>query len=44
MIDADKRAYTHILYLKPKPETIVEQVANDSARQRPQLDVATIRQ
>lgn len=44
MIDADKRAYTHILYLKPKPETIVEQVANDSAKQRPQLDVAIIRQ
>jgi adenylate kinase len=42
MIEADKKAYTRILYLKPSPETIVEQVAKDSTRQRPQLDVATV--
>jgi adenylate kinase len=35
MIEADKKAYTHILYLKPSPETIVEQIAKDSTRQRP---------
>jgi uracil phosphoribosyltransferase/phosphoserine phosphatase len=44
MIEADKKAYTHILYLKPSPETIVEQVAKDTARQRLQLDAATVRQ
>lgn len=44
MVDADKKAYTHILYLKPSPETIVEQVAKDSTRQRLQLDAATVRQ
>ena len=44
MIDADKKAYTHILYLKPSPETVVEQVAKNSSRQRPQYDVETVRQ
>jgi len=44
MTDADKKAYTHILYLKPSPETIVEQVAKDESRQRQHLNAATIRQ
>lgn len=44
MIDADKKTYTHILYLKPSPETIVEQVAKDSTRLRPRFDVETVRQ
>jgi phosphoserine phosphatase/uracil phosphoribosyltransferase len=46
MTDADKKAYTHILYSKPSPETIVEQVAKDSTRRpsRPQLDVAAVRE
>lgn len=44
MIDADKKAATHILYLKPSPETIVSQVAKDSSRQRPHFDTETIRQ
>lgn len=44
MIEADKKAYTHILYLKPTPETVIEQIAKDTTRQRLQLDVATVRQ
>ena len=41
---ADKKTYTHILYLKPSPDTVVKQVAKDSIKQRPQVDVATVRQ
>lgn len=44
MVEADKKVYTHILYLKPSPETIVEQVAKDSIRERQRFDAATIRQ
>jgi phosphoserine phosphatase len=43
MVEADKKAYTHILYLKPSPETIVEQVAKDSTRDRPDFDATTVR-
>lgn len=43
MTVADKQAYTHILYLKPSPETVVAQVAKDSTKQRDQLDVAAVR-
>jgi uracil phosphoribosyltransferase/phosphoserine phosphatase len=43
MVDADKKAYTHTLYLEPNPKTVVEQVAKDSTRQRSQLDAATVR-
>jgi hypothetical protein len=42
MIEADEKAYSHILYLKPDPETIVEQVAEDSTRKPLQLDAATV--
>jgi phosphoserine phosphatase len=43
MVEADKKAYTHILHLKPSPETIVEQVAKDSTRDRPDFDATTVR-
>lgn len=42
MTEEDKRTYTHILYLRPSAETVVKQVARDSARRRQQLDAATV--
>lgn len=35
MTDADKKAYTHILYLKNDPKIIAQQVKKDSTRTRP---------
>lgn len=37
MTDADKKVYTHILYLGTEPATIVEQVERDNAKEGKEL-------